>query len=499
MHGAGAMRGHTMRWPGRRRRLWSGAASGAAALALAAAAAGLAGVASSSSAALVHADFIHGEQPVGAVSPHPAAGTPELPRGTSRASDEIKHMVQCGGTMYAVGEFTQVISHGTTLTRDNVFSFSATTPFTVKSWAPEVNGTVNSIALTSNCGQAFIGGSFTKVDGTTADNIADIRTSNGTLVSTWGHDANRQVQTLALTSNGHLLAGGQFTSINGSGADPYFASLNPSNGADDGFLRLHISGHYHYCRTTSKGRCSITFPTQVANQQLSHSGTLDLAEGVFTSVGGQDRQQIFMLNLATSPASVTAWTSPEFDGSKGNVPGGYPYECYWDESYYLRDAAWSPNDSTIYTAETGYHPWNLSVNLPRSGLCDAAVAWPATHGVVYHQWINYTGCNSLYSVAADNAAVYVAGHPQWSENANGCKVAGPGAVADKGMQGLAPTTGDVFLNSSGKAVYSMSRANAGDMLITGAGLWIGSTNRYGASWCNNLGSHTGICFLPYHS
>ena len=30
------------------------------------------------------------------------------------------------------------------------------------------------------------------------------------------------------------------------------------------------------------------------------------------------------------------------------------------------------------------------------------------------------GCDSLYSVAADSGAVYVAGHQRWSQNPNGC-------------------------------------------------------------------------------
>ena len=59
----------------------------------------------------------------------------------------------------------------------------------------------------------------------------------------------------------------------------------------------------------------VSNPTRVYNQQLSHSGTLDLVEGDFTSVGGQPRQQIFMLNVGGPTATVTGWTSPEWDGS----------------------------------------------------------------------------------------------------------------------------------------------------------------------------------------
>jgi hypothetical protein len=43
----------------------------------------------------------------------------------------------------------------------------------------------------------------------------------------------------------------------------------------------------------------------------------------------------------------------------------------------------------------------------------------------------------------------------------------------------------------------MSRANADDMVITSAGLWIASTNRFGANWCEDASAHAGICFLPY--
>ena len=105
---------------------------------------------------------------------------------------------------------------GVTYRRDNVFSFGARAPYKVTSWAPTVNGTVNSIALTSDCSHAYIGGSFSRVDGSAASNIADIRTYDNTMVQGWAHHANAQVDTVLRTPNGHLLAGGAFTSVNGS-------------------------------------------------------------------------------------------------------------------------------------------------------------------------------------------------------------------------------------------------------------------------------------------
>ena len=93
--------------------------------------------------------------------------------------------------------------------------------------------------------------------------------------------------------------------------------------------------------------------------------------------------------------------------------------------------------------------------------------------------------------------VYAAGHPRWAHNQNGCNHAGPDAVPDRGLQGFRPNDGSLWTNSSGKARYSMLRANADDMLVSGAGLWIASSNRFGAQKSGGASGHADICFLPY--
>ena len=480
-----------MRRPGHWR-LWGPA--GVMTVALVTAASGSASASSAAPKAAEQAGRAASVAATGPVSPKPASGTPHLLKNTS-PENMIRQIVQCGSIMYAAGRFSKIIWNGTTYSRDNIFSFHATAPYSITSWNPGTNGKVNSIALSGDCSRAYIGGDFTTVHGTSADHLASVWTSNGTVVLSWPRQANKAVNTLLLTPNGHLLAGGLFTTINGDANHPYLASLSPSTGAVEAYLTLRISGHYHFCDST--GRCSARFATQIYNQQLSHSGTLVLEEGVFTSVGGKARQQIFMLDLAASPVTVTGWTSPEWDGSKGNLPAGYAYQCWFDESFYIRSAAWSADDSTIYLGTTGYQPWNWESSSPRTGLCDSTSAFPATHAPVTHRWINYTGCDSLYAAAADSSAVYVGGHPRWLNNSHGCNVAGPDAIAYRGMQALHPDSGAPVLNPSGKARYSMSRANADDMLATRAGLWIASTNRFGSDICNDVSGHAGICFLPY--
>jgi hypothetical protein len=442
--------------------------------------------------------------PNGPVTAVPA-NTPQL--NTTGAVEQVRQLVQCGGTMYAVGTFTSVKHNSTVTAVNNAFSFSATAPYNLTTWAPNVNGVINSIAFNgTNCADAYLGGKFTAVNGTKVANLAEVTTSGtGTLVTAFGHSANGQVETL-LGASGHILAGGYYTTINGS-STKYMTSLNPTTGKDDGFINLGISGNYQFacsgpgCPSTGQAASNAT---RVYNQELSNGGTLDLVMGDFTSVGGLPRQQIFMLNLATSPASVTAWTSPQWDGSAGEAvrtdnnndyTSGYPYECAGVEPFYIQAAAWSPDDSTIYIATTGYHPNGfLTGATPRNGLCDAAAAFPATQAPVTSEWINYPGCDSLFAAAADSSTAYFAGHERWASNPNDCDAQGPTAIPAAGFEGLSPTTGALTFNPT-----RARGLGADDMLDTTAGLWIASDNQNGAVQCAGKSGHAGICFLPYAS
>ncbi len=468
----------------RSHRFWNAAGVTAAALAIS-----IAGVAAPSFAA---------SAPAGPVSSAPVPNIPHL-LPTNSPADQIRQVAQCGNTMYAVGTFATIRKGSTNYARSNVFSFSATSPYTVTSWNPNVNGIVNSVAFNGgDCTDAYIGGQFTSVGGTAVKNIAEVDTSTGAVVAGFGHSANGQVNTL-LGSGGHILAGGYYTSINNSTANPYMTSLNPVTGKDDGFLKLNISGNYNFPGATSN-------PTRVYNQALSHSGQYDLVMGDFTTAGGVPRQQIFMLDLSTTPATVTGWTSPEWDGSLGELsssnPTGYPYQCSTVEPYYIQAAAWSPTDSEVYIGTTGYHPNGFPTGGdPRTGLCDAAAAFPATAnppsqggqpGYVLHDWVNYTGCDSMYAAAADASTAYFGGHERWASNPNGCDFAGPGAVAAPGMVGLSPADGSVTFNPT------RSRGlGADDMLVTSAGLWIASDNSAGSQACGGVSGLAGLCLLPY--
>jgi hypothetical protein len=372
--------------------------------------------------------------------------------------------------MYAVGEITAVGRGSATYTRSNAFSFSETTGV-MTNWAPQANGAVRSIAFSPDCSTAYLGGSFTTVNGVAAAHLVAVDTATGAVKTGFAHNVSGLVQTVRYT-HGSVIIGGTFNKANGVSRTK-MASLDPTTGAVTPYLNVSITGNY-----PNTG-------TKVYNSQLSNSGNKLLIEGVFTSIAGQPRQQVAVLDLGTSSVTLDGWTSPEL---------AQPCAIAW----YARGASWSLDDSKIYIATTGYKPTSgpgSNTGSPRAGLCDAVAAFPATSASVTHTWINYTGCDSYYSVAVDANNVYVSGHERWANNPNGCDSAGPGAVSRPGIASMDPSTG---LATAWNPTRSLGHGSH-QLLVTSAGLWVASdtfTNG-GAQMCAGTRKHGGICFLHY--
>jgi hypothetical protein len=398
----------------------------------------------------------------------PAGWTPYLL--PSPPSQNVADLEKCKGTMYAVGTATAVGRGSDTYVRSNAFSFSATTGV-MTAWAPEVNGPVQSIAFSPDCSTAYLGGTFTQVNKVAARNLVAVNTVTGAVKRRFKHEVNGPVDTVRYL-HGAVIVGGRFTTVNG-GRRTAMASLRPRTGVVTKYLRVRI-----------RGRLGQT-ATEVFKSQPSHDRHKLLIEGTFTSIDGHRREQAAVLRLGKHAVKLDGWTSPELLQS-----------CAI--RFYVRAGNWSPNDNTIYLAATGLHPESgpgSGGSDPRTGLCDAVSAFPAVSRSVPHRWINYSGCDSFYSVAADQDNVYAGGHPRWMDNPFGCNEAGPGAVSRPGIGSLNPRTG---LATSWNPTHSRGHG-VDDLLVTKAGLWVASdtfTNG-GAQQCGGVGDHGGICFFPY--
>ena len=92
--------------------------------------------------------------------------------------------------MYAVGWFTEIVQGSTTYTRKNIFSFSATAPYTMTRSAPTWSAAPVTASTRDQLDRfrqrqllrCLHRREFTSVNGTAVKNIAEINTTTGAVV-----------------------------------------------------------------------------------------------------------------------------------------------------------------------------------------------------------------------------------------------------------------------------------------------------------------------------
>jgi hypothetical protein len=391
------------------------------------------------------------------VSTTAASWTPDV----VTANENVQQLAQCGGTMYAVGIFAKITQGGQSYARNNAFSFSATTG-AVTAWNPNVNGPVNTVAFNSTCTIAYLGGRFSNVDGTAVENLAEVNTTTGAVNPAFAHKANGQVWTLLMVNAGKdLMAGGTFTTINGT-VKNYYASLTPSTGAVNSYFSAIVAGKLPPNAGTS----------MVYNQQLSPKGDHILFEGDFLTIGGAAHEQAAELHLSSTTAGVDPWSNHTLNTT----------HCSVKEQFYEQAGAFSPDESTVYLAATGFHG--------NSPYCDTVAAFANTKAAT-NLWINKTGGDSLFSIAASANNIYIAGHERWANNPKGFNNCGAGCVSRPGIGDISPATG---LATSWDPTRDRGHG-ADDLVITSAGLWVASDTFFNSVKCDGV-YHPGICFFP---
>jgi hypothetical protein len=441
--------------------------------------------------ALIFGAFAFVSGPAHATVGSTPPATPQLggspTSGTDGTIEVARQITQCGGVMYVGGTFTQVRNpnSNTPVTRNRAFAFRATAPHTILDWNPNVNGDVYTVACAPD-GDIYLGGQFTTVGGVAVRNLAKVDEVSGANQASFTlHPAGRVNHVEVVRDLGgvpHLLVGGQ--------AAPFLRSVDPATGGSDGYALPAISGTYQFTGV-APNTTRISNMTVYPAPYQPGSATVNpavLMTGIFTSVGGQRHEQVFRLNLTAGAATVSSWSPREL----------YAH-CHTKQPYYAQDAAWSTDGTRIFVVTTGYRLAS-EVALPsnqrpqvRTGPCDAVISYPTTDAAFDgHQWINYTGCDSLYSVAADADTVFIGGHQRWISNGDECdrNNTAPGR-AQPGLGEVSPS------NGTAQAGPSRGRGlGAADLLRTPAGLWVASDNQANTATCGTASARMGICFLP---
>jgi hypothetical protein len=387
------------------------------------------------------------------VSSNPADWTPHVLDG------KVAAIVQVGNRMVAGGQFTQVASAAaptTAIARSNIFAFDASTGAIDTAFAPVLDGEVESLAVAPDGLHVFAGGKFTRINGVAQKSLVKLRLTDGARITAFKGKTNARVKDMAV-SGGRLYIGGTFATVNGV-ARSALAAVDPVTGALSNDVNLAFTGPR-------------TGTVNVDKFDITPDGSRLIAIGNWTYVAGLQRDQIVMVDLTTSPVGVADWATTR-----------YQQQCARVFATYMRDIDISADGSYFVVGTTGAY---------RAGsMCDTAGRWETgrTGSGQQPTWINYTGGDTLYSVAITGTAVYVGGHQRWMNNSFAGDRAGPGAVAREGIAALDPVNGLPLSWDPGRdrgvGVFSL--------VSTPQGLWIGSdTDRIG-----RFEYHGRIAFMP---
>lgn len=343
------------------------------------------------------------------VSADPVDNTPHILDGRVYAIAKVGSKVVLGGT------FTLARDQGSTnqQSRVNILAYDLATGRIDQAFVPQLNGVVNALATDPSGTAVFVGGHFTTVNGVASRGVAKIDIATGNLVT--GFRAPTAGAVYDLTVNGsRLFIGGTFGKVRGV-VRSALAAVNTTTGVVDPNLDVPVT------TPMFKGTPGIK------KLDVTADGSKLVIVGNFASAGGQPRTQMAIIDMGpSSPATVSSWQTDKF----GNV-------CSQSFDTYMRDIDISPDGSFVVVVTTG-GPRGL-----HNTLCDTASRWDLdrTGAGQLPEWTDWTGGDTLLSVAITDTAVYVGGHMRWMNNVGGSNAPKPSAVVRDGIAALDPQNG----------------------------------------------------------
>ena len=380
-------------------------------------------------------------------SADPVNNTPNVLDGEVHAVAEVGDITLVGGT------FSQVQDNlgGPVLARSNLFAFRTATGEILSTFAPTLPDMVYEILPSGDGTTAYVGGAFANINGAARTNrVARINATTGATDPAFVSPSfNGQVKDMSLR-NGLLYLGGNFSTAGGQ-ARTVLAAVNPATGA------LQAQPNLTFAAPRNGGAL------QIIKFDITPDGSALFAIGNFTKVGAQDRYQAVKIDLTPTAATLASWQTTKFTTA-----------CSSSFDTYMRDIDIDPTGTYAIIGTTGAYSGG-----PNAGtLCDSVSRWEtaATGTGQLPTWVDYTGGDTTWAVAATGAAVYAGGHFRWFNNPYASDKAGQGAVAREGVAALDPRNGLPLSWNPGRdrgvGVFAF--------LATARGLWMGSDTNWTA-------------------
>ncbi len=155
------------------------------------------------------------------------------------------------------------------------------------------NNIVNAVAVQSD-GKIVVGGQFTTINGAGSNRIARLNadgTPDTTFSTNIGSGFDSDAYGVAIQSDGKIIVGGYFTTINGTPSS-YIARLNADGTPDTTFSTNIGSG----------------FDSDAYGVAIQSDGKI-VVGGAFTSINGTGSNRIARLNVPTTPTATTSAAS----------------------------------------------------------------------------------------------------------------------------------------------------------------------------------------------
>ena len=409
------------------------------------------------------------------VSDEPGQNAPDILDGS------VFSIAKVGNTIVVGGQLTQAKNHGssTTVTRNNVLAFDATTGKLLTSFNPNPAGKVWKVLPAADGRSVYIAGEFTSAAGRSVPgHVFKVDVTTGVVNTSFvAAKVNGKIRDLEVVGN-HLFVAGKFSQVGGVDQKA-LGTLYADTGKRDPYVTNVFAG----VRNSLAGAV-----TDVLQISVNPQNTALMAVGNFTSVDSQTRWQIARLDIANIPSginltvhsSLSPWSTTLFTSA-----------CAARFDTYMTDVEYAPNGRYFVVSTTGAYGGSAASYAGTSG-CDVVTRFEdSSTPTSTPTWTAYTGSDTTWTVEVTDRVIYAGGHQKYQNNPGANNVAGPGAVARTGIAALNTVNGMPYswdpTRTRGVGVQ--------DILATADGLYVGSdTELIGHTSGNTY--HPRIAFLP---
>ena len=269
----------------------------------------------------VSAAVVAGLTGIAHADPTTVSATADVYSGYDNVVNTVGYL---GNTVYSGGIFANAVRNSNLTPRAGLGAMDATTGALLP-WAPVVDGPVNALVVDATTNSVYIAGTFTHVNGSARDGVAQLDATTGVLGS-FKHTISGTPRTLALAA-GRLYIGGSITAVDGVTVGSAAAFTLATGARDPGFVataddvvfslaydpvtaRLYLGGRFHNINGAAKtGKLAAVNPATgavvTAFKSTAAVQVKDITFGpntVYAALGGSGGRAV-----AFSTTGATLW------------------------------------------------------------------------------------------------------------------------------------------------------------------------------------------------